>query len=202
MNIRIGITGVAVLLLLLVATAPAFAHKVIADAYPDGDLIEGEVGFSSGDPAAGAKIEVFTPDGEKLLETTTDADGVFSFKAVRHVDHVIKVNLGAGHVAEVVVSADDLPDSLGASASGPGEAAAATTPAAAPAAAAPASVSTGAAELRDMVREAVQHELRPLRRQLTEYENKVRWHDILGGLGFIVGITGIAAYALSRRRRA
>ncbi|WP_343867009.1 hypothetical protein [Caenispirillum bisanense] len=54
--------------------------------------------------------------------------------------------------------------------------------------------------LEDTIARAVAREVNPLREQLEAYEEKVRLHDILGGLGWIAGLTGIAFYILARRR--
>ena len=62
-------------------------------------------------------------------------------------------------------------------------------------------------ELERIVSSAVAKELAPLnkqisalRQQLNDYEDKVRWHDVLGGIGFIVGFAGIWLLATGRRK--
>lgn len=176
---------------ILGTTSPVLAHKVVLVVYVTGSLVEGEVGFSNGDIAAGAIVEVFGPNGEQLHRLQTDSDGFFEFDAKSRVDHIVKVDLGAGHVAEARVAAAELPTSLG------GEVAVATNAENSPAtAAAPAS----SADLEAMIQAAVASQIRPLRQQLAQYENKVRWNDVLGGIGYILGLTGIAAYLQSRRQ--
>ncbi|OLS50367.1 hypothetical protein BV379_08255 [Rhodovulum sulfidophilum] len=95
-------------LALVLAPLPALAHKVIAAVYADGALIEGEVGFSNGDMAADATVAVSDPEGNPLGETATDADGMFTFRPSVAVAHVFHADLGAGHVAEVTMSAEDV----------------------------------------------------------------------------------------------
>ncbi|BAQ69740.1 hypothetical protein NHU_02592 [Rhodovulum sulfidophilum] len=95
-------------LALVLAPLPALAHKVIAAVYADGALIEGEVGFSNGDMAANATVAVSDPEGNPLGETATDADGMFTFRPSVAVAHVFHADLGAGHVAEVTMSAQDV----------------------------------------------------------------------------------------------
>jgi nickel transport protein len=51
----------------------------------------------------------------------------------------------------------------------------------------------------DDLRLAVQQELEPLRRQLEAYQRKVRMHDVLGGIGYIVGVIGLVAWWKARR---
>ena len=43
---------------------------------------------------------------------------------------------------------------------------------------------------------------RPLRRELQEWRNQERLRDILGGIGYLLGMCGIAFYFLGTRRRA
>ncbi len=193
--------------LALVASAdPAAAHKVIAMAWVDGDRIEGEIAFSSGAAAeAGAAVEVFGPDGRPLGATVVEDGGLFSFTPTVRVDHRFVADLGAGHVADLTVPAEDLPAVLGGATAvaldlaAVGAAAAAERSAATAAAAAPA---IDPAALEAMVRAAVAAEVRPLRRALAAFEERTRWHDVLGGVGYIFGLFGIAAYvAVWRRRR-
>ena len=49
--------------------------------------------------------------------------------------------------------------------------------------------------------EAIDRKAAPFRQEHHEHEQEVRLRDILGGLGYIVGITGIAPYFLGRRKR-
>jgi nickel transport protein len=55
-------------------------------------------------------------------------------------------------------------------------------------------------EIEQVVETAVSRQIRPLREQLEAYESKTRLHDTLGGIGYIVGIAGIAFYFMGRRK--
>ena len=52
-----------------------------------------------------------------------------------------------------------------------------------------------------MIERAVARQIGPVREQLVSYEDKVRWRDVLGGLGYILGITGLALWLRSGRDR-
>ena len=58
---------------------------------------------------------------------------------------------------------------------------------------------TSKAELESIVRRAVAKQLKPLQKELRAYREKVLFRDILGGLGFILGIFGIAAWFAARK---
>ena len=188
-------------LTVFVFVTPASAHKVVAAAYVEGATVEGEVAFSNGDVAANAKIDVFAPDGRQLHGVTADEEGFFVFEATERVDHVIRVDLGAGHVAELTVTADELPATLPGASGLVGVARAETGEGTAASAAVPIAASADRAELEALIAKVVAKQIRPLQKQLLEYENKVRWHDVLGGIGYIIGLTGLAFYFLARRRR-
>ena len=62
--------------------------------------IEGEIAFSNGETAqSDVLVEIFTTNGAKIGETRTEADGLFTFTATSAQQHILKANLGAGHLA-------------------------------------------------------------------------------------------------------
>lgn len=174
----------AVVAVVLLGSVPAHAHKVIASVFASGDVIEGEIGFSNGDMAVDALVEVFDADGNKLGEVRTDADGFFTYAPTARVEHVFKANLGAGHVAEFRMAADGLP-------------AIASTASADPA---PAGTGGLTDAQRDLVAEAVRREIKPLRREIAAYKERNDFQSILGGIGYILGLFGLGFYLAARRR--
>lgn len=192
------------LLLLCLLSTTSHAHNVVAGAYVDGLNIEGEIGFSNGEMALpDVLVEVFDSAGVKLGETRTAADGLFSFTAATAQQHVITANLGAGHVANIVVAADEFTVSSAPDASAANQAAKDVKTAAAavttatgttlPANAAGAG-GVSVAELESIVRKAVAQQVKPLQKELRAYKEKVMLRDIAGGLGFIFGLFGVAAW--------
>lgn len=188
----------AMLLILTLAALPlpAMAHKVIFAVFKSGDAIEGELGFSNGDMAPDARIEVFSDTGEALGEAVTDADGFFLFTPTQPVRHVFKANLGAGHIAETDMSAEDVADILGVAAI-EAETSAAPAPIAGSTGTVVASLSP---EERLAIAEAVRDEIRPLRREIAAYREKNDLQTVLGGIGYIMGLFGLYFYIVARRR--
>lgn len=190
------------LLLTAAAASPALAHKIKIFATAEGTTITGYVYFPGGSRPAGAPVTVTGPDGSVLAEMTTDADGAFRYEAVRRMDHTFTVDTGDGHRGSFLVRAAQLPRSLPGDAA-PGAIAGDFTAGGGGAAAGAAGGALAAFDaemLEDTIARAVAREVNPLREQLEAYEEKVRLHDILGGLGWIAGLTGIAFYILARRR--
>lgn len=192
------------LLLLCLLSTTSHAHNVVAGAYVDGMSIEGEIGFSNGEMVLpDVLVEVFDSAGVKLGEALTEADGLFSFTATTAQQHVMIANLGAGHVATIVVAADEFtvgsaPDTspVNQAAKGVKTAAAAVTTATGTTLSANTAVAGGVsvAELESIVRKAVSQQVKPLQKELRAYKEKVMLRDIAGGLGFIFGLFGVAAW--------
>ena len=184
------------LLLVLLTPLPAMAHNVIAAVFPSGDAIEGEIGFSSGDMAADLVVEVFDEAGNKLGETRTDADGFFLFTPSQPVTHIFRGDLGAGHVAETMMSAADVAAILGQTAAT--DSAGASVLSGAPA------IMAQPAGLSDLTRTEIakmlRDELRPIRQELTAFKNKSNFQSVLGGLGYIFGLFGLGFYIAARRK--
>jgi nickel transport protein len=183
-----------VLILTLLAPLPVLAHNVISSVFPSGSDIEGEVGFSNGDMAVDLLIEVFDEAGTKLGETRTDADGFFIYTPTQAVTHIFRGDLGAGHVAEVIMEGAEVAQLMGQGAPAPAPATATTD---APATAAGLS-DQARAELATMIR----NELRPLRQELTAFKNKSDFQSVLGGIGYIFGLFGLGFYIAARRKMA
>ena len=101
-------------MLLACFIAPVHAHKVVGGVYAIGSLIEGEAGFSNGDMAhEGTVVTVTDAQNQPLGTSVIDAQGMFQFQALKQQDHHFHIELGAGHVLNLVLSANELPDSLG-----------------------------------------------------------------------------------------
>ena len=194
-------TPALVALILLVMGGGAEAHKLKVFATVTGAVIEGYAYFSPGGRANTVSVTLATNDGVVQAKAITDAEGNFRFEATRRADYVITVDAGDGHVASTTIAAEDLPQTLSfasgdAAAVRPDERAAAeTTPAPPPRAA-------GDAELRAFIDQSISRQIRPLREQIDAYQEKIWWHDVLGGLGYILGLGGIAFGLSERRKRA
>lgn len=196
----------------LVGPHTASAHKIIASAYASGDVIEGEIGFSNGEMAANTKVVVKDGRGTMLGETTTDGDGLFIFTPTQKVIHVFEADLGAGHLARVTLSLDELPDitpeksegTIAATSvstndnSAPSAKSGAATQSAQDSAAVPAEL---IAAQQDMMAEMIRKELRPLRREIAAYKEKNDLQTILGGIGYIFGLFGLWFFLAARRRQ-
>ena len=196
---RQGYQGIFLLIASFMLVLPVQAHNIVSGAYVDGMTVEGEIGFSNGEMASpGVEITITDSNGHSLGTTQTEADGLFSFVASQPVEHIFKANLGAGHVAEIIVAADDF-SNTNTSATTPG------TTTTTDRQQTPGSTSTtstvSATDIERIVRKAVAQQVKPLQKELRAYKEKMMFRDITGGLGFIFGMFGIAAWLASRKTK-
>lgn len=206
---RVLAVSLSLALAMLGTAGEALAHKMKLFATAEGAVVSGYVYFSPGGRAQDAMITAATPDGSTVFQGRTNEQGEFRFEARQRADHMIAADGGDGHEASFTIRAAELPESLPAApqpgaAPVPPPAAPVATPAAATPAA-PSAVSPPPADLVALIEQAVARQVRPLREQLDAYEESVRWHDVLGGIGYIVGLAGLAygyaARAAGRPRR-
>lgn len=192
-----GVRALALALLgLLLLAGPAEAHKLKVFAAAEGETVGGYAYFFGGGRAVGARVIVTAPDGRRVFDQPTDAEGKFRFDVTQTEDLRITVESPDGHVAFAAIAASELIL--------PVAALAATAEAAEPAATgSPAATGDEPPSLPPdiavLVESAVARQVRPLREQLDAWSERVFWRDVLGGLGVIIGFGGLA-YGLTARR--
>ena len=242
--------------LLLCMVFPARAHRVNVFAWPEGDAIRVDCGFSRSQKVRhGALVFTDGVTGEVLLETLTDEMGAYSFRpsaaflATGHGLH-IRLNAGEGHSNDWEVTPEELralgpgggegaggssaveangtrmwapptpAKGLGtrqdlsaldptiggrqdpveaAGGGGPIGSSGAVGPNVVPASAA--SLSPQAiAELERVVARAVDARLAPVTAALARQQDSAPGlRDIIGGIGWILGLLGLATYMKYRR---
>jgi nickel transport protein len=190
----------------LAVASPAWAHRVIIFAYPEGDTIHTESKFIPDTPVRQGKIEVMDKKTDKvLLSGTTDDQGKFSFKIpeaakAQKLDLLIVAEAAMGHRGEWLLKADSyLPGA---------EKQAATAPVGATPASAATSASVGAKAanidqqaLEAALNKSLERHLAPVKEMLTELTiHRTSLTDIIGGIGYIAGIFGLWAYVMSRKQ--
>lgn len=208
-------TGLLILVLLgaIGYATPAAAHKVTVFATADGKVIQGDVYFRGGEPARDVRVTAVGPQGETLGEAKTNEEGKFRIAVRFRCDHRLIADAGEGHGAEYTVRAEELPDDLPAPGGAEGssnERSGESEPASSDGhrkdeTAQPGSTEglRGAASREDLQGEirALTRQIVELRRDLDEQRSQLRLQDVLGGLGYILGITGALFYFLGVRRK-
>ncbi|MFH0811013.1 MAG: hypothetical protein V2A77_11200 [Pseudomonadota bacterium] len=198
--------------------SPALAHKVNVFAYAEGSRVHVQAYFNDGKPVVDSTLDVFGPTGEKkLLSGRTDASGEFSFPLPARVDLRLVLSASMGHRGEFLLPASELPPTSDSPARQPAAptqplkkhraATASPTPAAQPKARPTQAENMrliDEAQLRAVVRtataEALDERLAPLTRMVAGLgEDRVRFSDVVAGIGYIFGLAGVAAWLSGRR---
>ncbi len=180
---------------------PVHAHSMNLFAVVEGGAIQGEVFGRGASPFVDVKVTAFGPAGEVLAETRTDSSGKFSLVPTRRCQWRLVAATDDGHQAEYTVPAAELPSSLpddpsqpvAPSSEPPAETHAVSATAAPPTTAASRTPADAVADLG--------RQLAALQREVHELRNELRWQDIIGGLGYILGLMGLSFYFLGVQKR-
>ena len=193
-----------IILFIPIMCRPGFAHKVRIFAWQDGNNIITEAMFSRGRPALKATISVVeTGTGKELLSGTTDAKGLFSFPIPLTGSKELKiiVDAGDGHKNSWNYTLED---------SAPKDKNSSPLPADRqvpnPQISEEGTVNTlqtiSTSELTRIIETALDKKLASINRTLAENSEKgPTLQDILGGIGYILGLAGIAAYMQSLKNK-
>ena len=185
-----------IFLIIIMMDVSVFAHKVNIFAYVEGDKVYTESYFNDGKKCVDSKIEVFDNQENKLLEGITNENGEFSFKTPQEErDLKIVLTASMGHRAEYIISADELGDTVGLVKEGLKEPVSVVFPEVS---------SFDLKEIQLLIENALDEKLELIMREMREIkksqEDKISPTEIIGGIGYIIGIFGIVAYFLSRKR--
>ena len=172
---------------LLLLPIQAEAHKIHVFAWSSGDTVTVESSFSGNKPLLHGKIIVKdNRSGSILLQGNGDDKGVFSFtippKAkAQKADLLIVVSGSEGHQSEWLVPATEyLLDS--------------TIPKT------DHFENINSTELQKIIREIMEQELGPIKRSLAESkQQKPEFRDIVGGIGYLLGLAGLVAWLRNRK---
>ncbi|CAK8718068.1 hypothetical protein GCAAIG_07520 [Candidatus Electronema halotolerans] len=205
------------LCILLLLPVTAAAHKMSVFAWASGNQIQGEVKFSGGRRAKHVSVEAQDEATHAvLMKSETNDNGEFTLALSAAVlekkpDLLIVANGGDGHRGEWPLKAKEyMAAEIPAAPEADTAAAAPASQEEETAAESSSSSSSGTVQatgvdsrlLRQIVSEEVNRAVTPIRRTLAEEsERGPSLQDILGGIGWIVGMAGIAAWMQSRRKK-
>jgi len=180
------------LLLIFGPALPALAHRIQVLAYPSGGEIVVEATFGNEQPVTrGSEVTVTrSVNGDVLLRGETDIQGRFTFpipKLSPKTGLLISVNSGMGHLGSSTLTPEELKDQQLSAPPKPEKSKAS-------------SLSPEEQRLSALISRAVAKEVEPLKHMLAkEMDSGPSMRDIIGGIGWLVGIGGLLA-ALKKRR--
>lgn len=196
----------AVLTLLAVAFAPfsAEAHRLRIFATVEAGEVVGYAYFVGGARARGALVVFSDAKDRELHRAKADEKGAFRWRPPAPLSLKVTVDTGEGHKASVMLPATRFSEAGDAPAANTAIASARGSDAAdAFATRASAELSPEiAAALERRVEEAVARQIRPLLEAYEAAEARLRFNDIVGGIGMIIGVAGAALWVAARRKPA
>lgn len=180
----------------LMVAAPAQAHRLRVFATVEDGAVSGFAFFVGSGRAQGADIAIKSSESEAVEHVHTDDEGRFVWRPPAPATFHIVASTGDGHVSETTIDKARFGGSPPAREAMPSPAG--VEPAVAPA--------TGSEEFARLVEQkvdaAVARQIRPLLESYAAAESRLRFNDIMGGVGMIFGFAGIALWISSRRRPA
>lgn len=198
-----------VLLGVLLFPASVSAHNVTVFAWVDGDTIHTQSKFSGGKRVKDAPILVYDAENRLLLQGKTDDNGMFSFKIPKKAALKIVLKASMGHKAEWKLAAEEfgIDESIppvaatgtetvheiesGSSVTGEKSVPSGTT-----------MISLDRREIEEIINASLDKKLRPITEMLADAMNREPgFTEIIGGIGYILGLVGIALYFANRKKK-
>lgn len=190
----------------------ANAHKVNIYAYAEDGMVHSESYFVDGTKCKNSVLEVFDGrDGTKLLEGKTDEGGKFSFKIPKATSLKLVLHASMGHQADFTIGEDEVREAMGVKQTSKSpsvkvlsKSESSTSMKTQKKETAEISELKGISEseIEAIVESAVDKKLQPVMRMLVklqESSGKPGITEIVGGIGYIIGILGIVAYFKARK---
>jgi len=172
-------------------------HKINIFATVEGNKIYTQSYASDGGKIKGGTIEVYDKAGNKILTGITDSLGEFSFNIPKKDDLKIVVIGGMGHRAETIISAQDLPEidnpKLEKTQFKPKKESVQSPVIT--------NVEIDTIVIKRLIEDAFDRKFHSVIKLIAEQKKeRVRFTDIIGGIGYIFGIIGIFAYFMGKKK--
>ncbi len=188
--------------------ASVAAHKVTIFAWVDGDTVYTQSKFSGGKRVKNASVFVYGPKDVLLLEGKTNENGMFFFKIPKKTSLKIVLKASMGHLAVWKLRAEELGEAESKTAVQP-------TGMKAPLVTDSSSagiqknvdvfestkISLGRREIEEIINASLDKKLAPITEILADSIHRgPGFTEIMGGIGYIFGLVGVALYFANRKR--
>jgi nickel transport protein len=190
---------------------PAFAHKVSIFAWVEGDTVYTRSKFSGGKRVKNASVILFDLDGNKLLEGKTDDNGEFSFKITKQSALKVVLKASMGHMAEWKIPLEEINSESVSNNSKPESdikdsyetsSRSQTINSGTDLSVFSESHGISKQEIKKLIDESLDKKLSPIINILADsYGGGPSLTEIIGGIGYIFGLVGVAMYFTSRRKK-
>ncbi|MEW6162514.1 MAG: hypothetical protein AB1606_04280 [Nitrospirota bacterium] len=183
----------------------AHAHKVNIYAYAEDGMVHSESYFVDGTKCKNSVIEVFDErDGTKLHEGKTDEEGKFLFKIPKATSLKLVLHASMGHQAEFTLSEDEVREAMGIKSRKSEVQSQRPNPPFTKGGCGGITIGPYIpnTEIEAIVESVIDRKLKPMENMLVklqESSGKPGITEIIGGIGYIIGILGILAYFKAKR---
>lgn len=179
----------------LLSSTSVLAHKLIVSAYVEENSIEGQAYLNNGSTPKNTIVKIINSSDKVVAEIKSNEEGVFKLKNASPDTYIIHVDAGEGHKAKFILnksefendnedednSSDLNNDSKSTDNEMPSE-----------------------IEINSNIKsefKKLSSQMRKYRDEVRSYKEHIRVHDVLGGIGYIIGITGMFSFLISRKSR-
>jgi nickel transport protein len=186
----------------------ASAHKVTVFAWVDGDTIHTQSKFSGGKRVKDGAILVYDAENKLLLEGKTDENGMFSFKIPKKTAFKIVLKAAMGHMAVWKLPAEELrgnesiPSVVPSRMAAPHDTESVLSGIEKKGGPSGSSkISLDRSEIEKIINASLDKKLQPITEMLADALNREPgFTEIMGGIGYILGLVGVALYFLNRKK--
>lgn len=195
----IQLAAIGLLILYLMSAPPAYGHKVSIFAWVESGKVHTESKFSGGKRVKGGKIEAFDHQGQRIHTGTTNDEGYHGFAVPAGAKELkIVLTAGMGHTNHWTIRAEELGAAEPHDSTTINQGQPATASSLPPTAIDSSPNGLDAQAIETIVERALERKLAPIRSQLAEQ----RWTigDLFAGLGYILGLMGLASYVHYRKQ--
>ncbi|UCD87215.1 MAG: hypothetical protein JSV01_05495 [Desulfobacterales bacterium] len=196
---------------LMFCAGPGWAHKVTIFAWVEGDTVHTQSKFSGGKRPKDSTVVVYDMDGNQLLEGKTNENGEFSFKVPQRTALKVALKASMGHLAEWTIPAEEITGVLESTETSAPEIDVETaTPEAAPVTdikgtaevQVPTSTGLSRREIQELIDKSLDKKLTPIVNMLADsLDRGPGISEVIGGIGYILGLVGVALYFAARGKR-
>lgn len=185
------------------------AHKVTIFAWVDGDTVYTQSKFSGGKRVKNAPVLVYDPKDVLLLEGKTDKNGMFSFKIPQKTSLKIVLKASMAHMAVWQIPVEALGGTEPENAAKPDGLRNSLRPSSGSMdvqtqeqVSGSSTVALGKREIEEIIDASLDKKLAPITEILADSIHRgPGFTEIMGGIGYIFGLVGIALYFANRKRK-
>ncbi len=169
---------ILVAFLFVLVSSPAFAHGLELFVNAEGNDLIGSVTYDDEKVVTGAKVVVYNDNYDELTSITTDAEGMFRYTRIDDGAVRFKVTTVDGH--SISYKGSEAEEEIEEYTHDHGD-------------------NEEESELHHDIEHLLEHEIGKVREDIYRLEHTTRFHDVVGGIGYIVGVLGIIAFLKARK---